>query len=447
LDELDFCYSLITPMTSQEIPLPKPSLYQKCTSCGNALEKGAVKPTALILFALLSSCGLVIAGFGYLTAYFLGSKPEAGISYSLTQSNQTPTTSKNFRILGDTFSGYSAFRNSAFSDSLKVFGLNVQYANEFDQAKRAIRLSQGQVDILVTTLDQFLKQKPAGKIVGLIARTVGADAVVLNTKQFPQLRSLLDVPQLVKQFEGRQKVMIFAGDTQSEYLGMVLDAKFEAFNLSDFELAKVGDASQAWKKMQNLKENVAIAILWEPYVTQARKQGNTVVLSSQDTPNTIVDVIVASDRLIELQPEKITQFLDAYYHRIDRAAQESAHLQKEIAEDGNLSAADAATVLKGINFFTSLETQRWMTDGTLEKRIGSTAAILTLSGKLAQVPAQPKSLFSDRFIKGAIANTQKLIDLVRTSDPQLAARLENRQVASTSDKSLGKVQMTKPTLK
>jgi OmpA-OmpF porin, OOP family len=397
------------------------------------LEKGATKPSALILLGILSAGGFAIAGFGYLIASILGQRSDV-LSVS-PPSNQDPTVRDDLKILGDTFSGYSTFRNPAFLNALKASGLNLQYADEFDQAKRAASLSQGQADILVTTLDQFLKQKPAGRVVGLIDRTVGADAVVLNTKQFPQLKSLLNLTQLVKQSQGKPKVMTFAGDTPSEYLGLVLDTKFEAFNLSDFKLAKVVDASEAWKKMQNPNENVAIAVLWEPFVTQARKQGDTVVLSSQDTPNTIVDVIVASDHLIQTHPEKISQFLGAYYHRIDRAAQESSQLQKDIAEDGKLSPTDAATVLKGINFFTSLETQRWLSDGTFEKRIGSTAAILTLAGKLAQVPNQPKSLFSDQFIKGAIANTQKLINLVRASDPQLAARLEGIQVSVSSNPS------------
>jgi OmpA-OmpF porin, OOP family len=409
---------------------------------GYTLERGATKPTALVLISLLLASGLVISGFGYLMATVFGKK--SNVRLGSPPPSHTPHTSAahgSLKILGDTFSGYSTFRNPAFVSALKTNGLNLQYADEFDQAKRAATLGNGQADILVTTLDQFLKQKPAGKIVGLIDRTVGADAVVLNTKQFPQLRSLLDLTQLVKQSLGKPKMMTFAGDTPSEYLGLVLDTKFEAFNLSDFELAKVTDASEAWKKMQNPKENVAIAVLWEPYVTQARKQGNTVILSSQDTPNTIVDVIVASDRFIQSQPEKISQVLGAYYHRVDRAAQESAQLRKDIAEDGKLSPLDAATVLKGINFFTSLEAQRWLTDGTLEKRIGSTAAILTLAGKLDRVPAQPKSLFSEQFIKVAIANTQKLVDLVRASDPQLAARLEGSAIAVKSEKRSSQAQI------
>jgi hypothetical protein len=132
----------------------------------HSLEKGAAKPTALILIGLLSAFGLVIAGSGYLLGNLLGTKPDAATVPDT--SNQTQTAAGTLKILGDTFSGYSTFRTPAFQNALKASGLNLQYADEFDQAKRAASLGHGQADILVTTLDQFLKQKPAGKVVGLI---------------------------------------------------------------------------------------------------------------------------------------------------------------------------------------------------------------------------------------------------------------------------------------
>jgi OmpA-OmpF porin, OOP family len=367
--------------------------------------------------------GLVLAGGGY---WFLNRQPTANLP--------NPTAQATLRLLGDTFSGYSTFRNSTFQTALKDTGLTLQYADEFDQAKRAASLAQGKADLLVTTLDQVLKHKPAGKIVGLIDRTIGADAVVLNTSQYPALKSLLDLNPFVKtaQSQGASPVLTFAGDTPSEYLALVLSTKFEAFKLSDFQVSKVADASDAWQKMQDPKQNVAIAVLWEPYVTQARQRGNTVVLSSRDTPNTIVDVMVASDRLLQSQPERISRLLEVYYRRIDSTVQNNAPLKQQIAEDGKLAEPDAAAVLNGIHFFTSLEVQRWFTDGTLEKRIGSTAAVLALAGQLNQVPQNPKRLFDPQYMVRAIANTKTLIDLIRASDPELASRLGGTQTLTTA---------------
>ena len=163
-------------------------------------------------------------------------------------------------MLGDTFSGYSTFRNEAFNASLKDTGIEINYADEFDQSLRAEQLSKGNADLIMTTLDQYLQQQPEGKIIGLLDRTVGADAVVLNSKQYPGLNSLLDLDKIQAQ-EGKQLSITYAADTPSEYLALVLDTKFDTFNLSDFELRPVAEASEAWELMQDPNENIAIAVL------------------------------------------------------------------------------------------------------------------------------------------------------------------------------------------
>jgi OmpA-OmpF porin, OOP family len=345
-----------------------------------------------------------------------------------SQSSEQAAT--DLTLLGDTFSGYSTFRSAAFQEAVKASGLKLKYEDEFDQSKRAKRLGQGNTDLMVTTLDQFLKQQPKGKIVGLIDRTAGADAVVLNTKKYPNLKSLLDLKPLIQQ--SKDVGMAFAGDTPSEYLSLVLDTKFDAFNLSDFAITKVGDASEAWKLMQDSNKNVAIAVLWEPYITQARKQGYTVVLSSKDAPGAIVDVLVASDRLIQSNPKVISDLLEAYYRRIDANVRDSSQLQKQIADDGKLSTADAAAVIQGIEFFTATEAQKWLKDKTLERRIGSTAAVLVLAGRLDQVPAKSSELFTNQFVAKAAGNTQTLIDLVRADNAELADRLSGKARAVTA---------------
>ena len=323
-------------------------------------------------------------------------------------------------ILGDTFSGYSTFRSPDFQDELEQADLSLRFENEFDQAERAARLEAGSADLIVTTLDQYLKHKPDGKIVGLIDRTVGADAMVLNTPRYSELTSLNDLSQLVAQ--GQPLSLAYAADTPSEFLAQVLDIRFDGFNLSDFTQIKLAEASEVWQELRKPNQNIAVAVLWEPFVSQAREQGHTVVLSSKDAPSAILDVIVASDSLMQRQEETLTEFLSAYYRRMDQAAQDDTQLKTLIQTDGELSAAQADVVIDGIDFFTSVEAGRWMEDGTLIKRIDATAAILVLSGQLAQVP-QANELYDDRFIADAVANTQSLIELVQADDPELATFL------------------------
>ncbi|MBE9041867.1 OmpA family protein [Oscillatoriales cyanobacterium LEGE 11467] len=385
---------------------------------------------------LLVTLGLIGGGLWWLNRSGVVSGAGSSISSARNNNASDRRESNQLKILGDTFSGYSTFRNSEFQEALAQTGLKLAYEDEFDQGKRAERLSRGEVDLMMTTLDRFVQEQPAGKIIGLIDRTTGADAVVLNTPKYPELQSLEDLKALVDREKGQGKTLdiSFAGDTPSEYLALVLDTKFEAFNLSDFQENTVADASEAWELLQDKSQDLPIAVIWEPYVTQARQQGYTVVLSSQDAPNAIVDVLVANDRLIESQPDAISDFLEAYYRRIDTNVRDASQLQTQIAEDGGLEPADAAAVLDGIEFFTAAEAQKWMTEETLAKRISSTAAVLVLSGRLDKVPENPEDLIVSSAIAPAAQNTQTLIDLVRDADPQLAERLagDSRTITPTA---------------
>ncbi|MGD1904682.1 MAG: OmpA family protein [Leptolyngbyaceae cyanobacterium] len=376
-----------------------------------------------LIGTLTITVGLLGGGVWYLNKT---SPALLGLGNPAPSGNPTaPRSQTQLTLLGDTFSGYSTFRDGAFQEALAESGLTLQYTDEFDQAARAQSLANGNADLIVTTLDQFLQQQPQGRIVGLLDRTVGADAVVLNTPQYADLKSLQDLPALVQQAQtqGTPIKIAFAGDTPSEYLALVLDTKFETFNLSDFEVVRVADASEAWALMQDPNQNVAVTVLWEPFVTQARQQGYTVVLSSEDAPGSIVDVIVASEALITSQPDTIAALLEAYYRRIDVNVRDASQLQTQIAEDGNLSPQDAGAILQGIDFFTAAEAQTWMSDGTLQRRIEAIAAVLVLSGRLNDVPSNPETLFAANFLTEAATNTETLIELVRADNPELADRL------------------------
>ncbi|WYL98404.1 MAG: phosphate ABC transporter substrate-binding/OmpA family protein [Gloeotrichia echinulata CP02] len=389
----------------------------------------------VLLLTLAVTFGLSVAGIGW--AYQFGFGFNSAIENKSETKTENTSAKKHLLVLGDSFSGYSTFRSAAFSEAVKEIGFNLRYENELDQTKRAERLNQGEADLLLTSLDQFLKHKPDGKIIGLIGRTVGADAVVLNTKKYPNLKSLVDLTQLLQEAreKGQPLTISFAGDTASEYLAWVLSSKFEAFKLSDFQIDIVADASVAWKKLQDPNQNVAVAVIWEPYVTQARQQGYKVVLSSKDEPEAILNVIVASNRLIQSQPDKIAELLAAYYRRIDAGIRDASLLQKQIAKDGKLSPSDATAVLQGIDFFTSVQAKNWLTDETLNKRIDSTAAVLTLAAKITQVPQNPRELYSAEFIAKAAESTQNLINLVHADNPDLAKKLEGKNATGLTPNS------------
>jgi hypothetical protein len=165
-------------------------------------------------------------------------------------------------------------------------------------------------------------------------------------------------------------------------------------------------------------------VLQEPYIERARRAGYQVLLSSADVPNAIVDVVVASDRLIGRAPATVEAVVHAYYRRIDQVISRGGALARQIAEDGKLSEEDARAVVAGIHFFTAVAASRWLSDGKLDRRIAATATILTLAGRLDGLPADAAGLVEGRHMESAAANTRRLVASIRSEDPELAARLE-----------------------
>ena len=342
-------------------------------------------------------------------------------------STTNPQVKVTLNALGDTFSGYSTLRSSAFQGSLLERGVGLKYADQFDQKDRASALNKGKADVIFTSLDQYLTHQPQGKIVALIDRTVGADAVVLNSKRYPQLKSLIDLEKLIQEQAGKGKRLkiVYAGDTPSEFLATVLDTKFDNFNLADLDIVKVEDASVAWEQMQKDKA-IALGVLWEPYVTEAKTQGYSVVISSSDAPKTIVDVAVASDHILQNNPEAVKQFVEAYYRRLDSSLQDKGLLVRQIATDGNLTISEAQTIKDGIKFFTSVEAQDWMNTGTLEKRIQAIAGILALSGRTNSIPANPKALYDSHYLTPIANQTATIIESIAADNPELASLLKGK---------------------
>ncbi|MCU0538223.1 MAG: hypothetical protein MUD14_30420, partial [Hydrococcus sp. Prado102] len=410
---------------------------QSAVPLGNSQTKFSATPS--------NKWAVPVILLGLLTGgYFIWQRIQLGDSPNTASVKDASNASGTLTMAGSSFSGHSTFRSKAFQEALQQSGIDLRYQVASD-ARSAELLNQGKADLELTTLDEFLRHNTQGKIVGLINHTVGADAIVLNTKRYPGLKSLPDLVQLVEQArsQGQQLEIAFPENTPSEYLLLLLSAKFEGFKLSDFHVKKVADVADDWKLLQDPNQNIAVTVLREPDVTHARQQGYTAVLSSEDVPDEIVDVIVASNRALESQPEQIAKLLEAYYRRVDADLRDASQLKNQIAEDAKLSPADAVLLMQGIEFYSATEARHWLKSGKLEKRIGATAAVLTLAGKINQVPQSPNDLFTSQFIDRAANNTETLISQIRAVNPKLADRLAGKENPVKSDRQLDANQIQK----
>jgi OmpA-OmpF porin, OOP family len=272
--------------------------------------------------------------------------------------SEIPEHGENTIIVeGDPWSGYAPFRDP---ELLAGTPYELVWVEQICQDVRAADLTAGRADIAVTTLDQYLLNAPEGTVVGVIDQSVGADALVLGTGNNPGFDSVDDIPGLVAQFaeDGRKPVLAYTGMSPSEMLLNELANTTDELRLSDFELVSTDQSATAYQMLED--DEAQLSILWEPDVSAARNAGHTPVLSSADVPDSIVDIIVASDRLIEQDRAAVQTVVRSFYAAMDGYLADDESLQALYAEDGGLEAADAAALIDGIELYGSEDADEFM---------------------------------------------------------------------------------------
>jgi hypothetical protein len=374
-----------------------------------------------LLIVLFSTLGLLFASL----YWFYDQLPLRTLAESApgsVRAVENGDRDSSLTLLGDTFSGYGWFRAQAFQADLAKIGIDLRYAAEFDQVVRYSRLNRDDADLILTTLDQYLRHQPQGKIVGLVSRSVGADAMVLNTPAYPRLKSLRDLQQLAQEtMESEYQLeLMFAGDTASESVLQVIQNKFPTLAIDQLKIHRVFDASESWKLLQDFDRAPVAALLWEPYVTQAMAEGYTVVFSSKAIPDSIISVVVASNRILAEDPETVAAFLAVYYRYIDETVENAAPMQALLATESSLTDQAVASVLSRLDFFTALEAQHWLSQG----RLAQAAATLSLDERLAGAQAMMTGLIDAGPIAQAADNTRRRVERYQREQPDLAQRLQ-----------------------
>lgn len=272
--------------------------------------------------------------------------------------SEIPEHGENTLIVeGDPWSGYAPFRDPELMAGTPY---ELVWVEQVCQDVRAADLTAGRADIAVTTLDQYLLNAPEGTVVGVIDQSVGADALALGTGNHPGFDSVDDIPDLVDQFaeEGRKPVLAYTGMSPSEMLLNELANTTDELRLSDFELVSTDQSATAFQMLED--DEAQLAIIWEPDTSAARNAGHTLVLSSADVPDSIVDIIVAGDRLIERDPAAVQAVVRSFYTAMDGYLADDEALQALYAEDGGLEAADAAALIDGIELYGSEDADEFM---------------------------------------------------------------------------------------
>lgn len=221
-------------------------------------------------------------------------------------------------------------------------GIEVQYRTIDDLSARHAAFRSGQVDIMASSVDLWVQeysQGLKGKIMLVTDESAGGDGIVAK----PEIKTVADL---------RGKKVAFARATPSHYLlfKALAKANLKPDDIEQIKMEDPGLAGQAF-----LGGQVDVAVTWEPFLTQVKESTKGHVLAtSKDFPETIVDVLVASPKLLEKQGV-VKRFVQGWLKSVDYIKSHPDEAAQIIAKGLNVKKEDAEGMMAGLQF---AETER-----------------------------------------------------------------------------------------
>jgi outer membrane protein OmpA-like peptidoglycan-associated protein len=340
-------------------------------------------------FLLLLIGALLLVGGKYLRTY-------------LSDRNQRVTsdavhTKGKIRIAMDSWIGYFPLCSSEMKGEMHRTGWLLECVDDKgDYQARMTGLAEGKYDLVVATVDSYLlngkSQDYPGAIIAVLDESKGGDALVARRDKVANLEAIRSAGDLR---------VAFTPNSPSHYL---LKAAANHFDLpallpirSDLRLEMEGSAKALAKLLAGTTD---IAVLWEPDVSKALADKTiTKLLGTEETERLIVDILVASRKYMQRQPDATSQLLAAYFKVLKKYRDDPDRLQREVMAETGLGKEVVKTMLQGVIWQSLIDNcEKWFgiagPEGKAEERIvptiDSTVDILKSSGDFTESPIPGK---------------------------------------------------------
>lgn len=326
-----------------------------------------------------------------------------------TETGSASKYTEEITIIADSFSGYAGLRKS--TEELKSKGIKlIVQDDKADYIGRMKALKDGKADMAVFTIDSLLtsgveiKDFPVS-IVLVIDETKGADAIVTYKSAIKNIQDL----------NRKDAKFVLTPSSPSEFLARVAIASFNLPNLSEKWIEQADGAEDVYNKFRKASRTEPRAyVLWEPYVSMALKDPDSIViLGSDKLKGYIVDVFVATREFIKNRPDLVKQVIEAYLNTVYSFKDNMTEL---VIEDSKLTGAplnksEAQNVVKGIQWKNTLENyahfnllDRKEAQGLedLETIITKITKVLVTTGAISKEDGdkiEPTTLFYDKILR------------------------------------------------
>ena len=317
-------------------------------------------------------------------------------------------------LAADSFSGYCVFRSEAFRKQLKAAGIKLTVVNDkADYTARMKALQKGDVQMAVFTLDALIKTGAMLKdfpatVVLVIDETKGADAMIARKGAVGSLEDL----------NSPDARIVLTPDSPSEFLARIVIAHFSLPNLPEKWQVEANGADDVYRSFKAAKAGEKRAfVLWEPYVSKALEEPDTVVLlDSSRLKGYIVDVLVVRREFLREQESLVKEVVEDYFRAAFNYGRQDDGMAKLVKEDAaetgtdRLDAKLAEKIVSGIQWKNTLENyahfgllsnQESAGVQHLEDMVTNITDVLVKTGAIAADPLQGKAntLYYDKILR------------------------------------------------
>jgi len=342
--------------------------------------------------------------------------------------SDSSTLKATIRVAVDGWIGYFPLCSPYFLKSIRQEGYRVDCIDDnADYANRYRHLAKGKYDFAMGTLDAYLvnaqQNNFPGQIIAVTDQSKGGDALVVDKSIASSLDDLKDNAQLQ---------IAYTPNSPSEHLlrFLAVDFGIDDFIESRHWSVESDGSADALLKLQSGAVNAAV--LWEPDVSKALKNNNTIKLfDSAKVNGLIVDILIASNEVAQ-DSELTTLFLHHYFQALQYYGANKSTFIQHVSQHYAIKPDTATTLIQGVKWFNLTDNvQVWMpSSGGADKiiqSINATISILQSSQVFKDNPLpqrDPYALVSSQFIK-QLASRGTLI-------PQSINSLKSKQVAISS---------------
>lgn len=217
----------------------------------------------------------------------------------------------------------------------KEKGLELEYRIIDDMPARHAAFRSGDLDIMISSVDLWTiesAQGIKGKAFLVTDVSWGGDGIVAR-KEIKSLRDL------------KGKRVAFARGTPSHFL-LYKALKQAGLSPEDIIQVKVDDPGHAAQAF--LGGSVDAAVTWEPFLTEVVRKGKGhILVTSRDIRDSIVDILVASEKLAANR-ELLEAFIEGWLASVEYVKAHPEEAARIIAEGLNVKPGDVEGMMAGL---------------------------------------------------------------------------------------------------